>query len=50
MSRGSIIMGGITFGNNVTIDSNAVVNKPVPDNAVVARLLAKVLRTKGMKE
>lgn len=46
MSKGSIIMGGITVGNNVTIGANAVVNKPVPDNAVVAGVPARILRIK----
>ena len=46
MSKGSIIMGGITIGNNVTIGANAVVNKPVPDNAIVAGVPAKILRIK----
>jgi len=39
-------MGGITVGNNVTIGANAVVNKPVPDNAIVAGVPAKILRIK----
>ncbi len=46
MAKGSIIMGGITIGNNVTIGANAVVNKPVPDNAVVAGVPARILRIK----
>ena len=36
IAKGSIVMGGITIGNNVTIGANAVVTKPVPDNAIVA--------------
>ena len=43
---GSIVMGGITIGNNVTIGANAVVTKPVPDNAIVAGVPAKILRIK----
>lgn len=46
MAKGSIIFGGITIGNNVTIGANAVVSKSVPDNAVVAGVPAKVLRIK----
>lgn len=46
MAKGSIIMGGITIGNNVTVGANAVVNKPVPDNAVVAGVPARILRIK----
>lgn len=46
MAKGSIIYGGITIGNNVTIGANAVVNKSVPDNAIVAGVPARVLRYK----
>ena len=46
MGKGCIIFGGITIGNNVTIGANAVVNKSVPDNAVVAGVPAKILRIK----
>ena len=42
--KGAIVFGGITIGNNVLIGANAVVNKPIPDNAVVAGVPAKVLR------
>lgn len=44
ISKGAIIFGGITIGNNVTIGANAVVNKPVPDNAVIAGVPAKIIR------
>lgn len=44
ISHGAIVFGGITVGNNVVIGANAVVNKPVPDNAVVAGVPAKILR------
>ena len=46
IAKGSIVMGGITIGNNVTIGANAVVTKPVPDNAIVAGVPAKILRIK----
>lgn len=46
ISHGACVFGGITIGNNVTIGANAVVNKPVPDNAIVAGVPAKVLRMK----
>lgn len=46
VSHGAVIFGGITIGNNVEIGANAVVNKPVPDNAVVAGVPAKILRIK----
>lgn len=46
IAKGSIVMGGITIGNNVTIVANAVVTKPVSDNAIVAGVPAKILRIK----
>lgn len=46
ISKGAIVFGGITIGNNVTIGANAVVNKPVPDNAIVAGVPAKIIRIK----
>lgn len=48
--KGAIVFGGITIGNNVTIGANAVFNKPVPDNAVVAGVPAKILRIKTAEE
>ena len=44
MHKGAIIYGGITVGDNAEIGANAVVNKPVPDNAVVAGVPAKIIR------
>lgn len=46
IAKGAIVMGGITIGNNVTIGANAVVTKPIPDNAIVAGVPAKILRFK----
>lgn len=46
INKGAIVFGGITIGNNVEIGANAVVNKPMPDNAVVAGVPAKILRIK----
>lgn len=46
IAKGSIVMGGITIGNNETIGANAVVTKPVSDNAIVAGVPAKILRIK----
>lgn len=46
LSKGSVVFGGITIGDNVTIGANAVVNKPVPENAIVAGVPAKVIRIK----
>lgn len=50
ISHGAIVFGGITIGNNVTIGANAVVTKPVPDNAIVAGVPAKILRIKDSDE
>ncbi len=46
MHKGAIIYGGITVGDNAEIGANSVVNKPVPDNAVVAGVPAKIIRIK----
>lgn len=46
ISHGAVVFGGITIGNNVDIGANAVVNKPVPNNAIVAGVPAKILRIK----
>ena len=48
VSHGAIVFGGIIIGNNVEIGANAVVNKPVPDNAIVAGVPAKILRIKDV--
>ena len=45
ISHGAVVFGGITIGNNVEIGANAVVNKDVPDNVVVAGVLAKIIKT-----
>lgn len=42
------MLGGITIGNNVDIvGANAVMNKAVSDNAVVAGIPAMILRIKN---
>lgn len=45
ISAGVRIIGKITVGNNVIIGANAVVNKDVPDNSIVAGVPAKIIRT-----
>ena len=50
ISKGAIVFGGITIGDNVIIGANAVVNIPVPDNAVVAGIPAKIIRIKQINE
>lgn len=49
ISHGAVVFGGITIGDNVDIGANAVVNKPVPDNAIVAGVPARILRIKDTK-
>lgn len=45
ISAGSRIIGKIHVGNNVIIGANAVVNKNIPDNSIVAGVPAKVIRS-----
>lgn len=47
---GAKVIGGIRIGNNVVIGANSVVTKDVPDNAVVAGVLAKILSYTGSKD
>jgi serine O-acetyltransferase len=44
ISAGSRIIGDINIGNNVIVGANAVVNKNVPDNTIVAGVPAKVIK------
>lgn len=46
ISTGVTILGPIKIGNNVTIAAGAVVNKDIPDNAVVAGVPAKIIKIK----
>lgn len=46
LAKGAIVIGGVTIGNDVTIGANAVVLNPVPDNAIVAGVPAKIIRFK----
>ena len=46
IAKGAIVFGGISVGNNVTIGANAVVNRTIPDNAIVAGVPAKIIRLK----
>ena len=40
------ILKGVTIGENVIIGANAVINKDIPDNSVVAGNPARVLMSK----
>lgn len=46
IKKGAIVFGGIVVGDNSIIGANAVVNKPVPENAIVAGIPAKIIRIK----
>lgn len=46
IGTGATILGPISIGDNVTIGAGAVVNKDVPDNAVVGGVPAKVIHFK----
>ena len=41
------VIGRITIGNNVAIGANSVVNKDIPDNAVVVGMPARVVNSEG---
>lgn len=47
ISKGSIVFGGINIGNNVTIGALTLVDKPIPDNTIVAGIPCKIIRTKN---
>ena len=40
---GAKVLGDITIGDNVIIGANAVVIEPVPDNAIVGGIPAKII-------
>jgi acetyltransferase-like isoleucine patch superfamily enzyme len=44
MGYGACVLRGVTVGNNAIIGTNAVVTKPVEDNAVMAGSPARVIR------
>lgn len=45
-----VLFPSYAIGDNAIIGANAVVNKPVPDNAVVAGVPAKIIRIKKDEE
>lgn len=45
IGAGAIILPGVTVGANAIVAAGAVVTKDVPDNAIVAGVPAKILRT-----
>ena len=46
LGAGSIVMGPVKIGDNVTVGAGAVVTKDVPDNCVVAGNPAVVISHK----
>lgn len=46
--KGAVVFGGITIGDNVEIGANVVLNKPLPDNAIVSGVLAKIFELKNL--
>lgn len=47
---GAKVFGNIIIGNDVAIGANAVVNKSIPDNAVVGGIPATILNYNGSKD
>jgi len=47
IAPGAKIFGKITIGNDVAIGANSVVNKDVPDSAVVGGVPARIISMKG---
>ncbi len=50
VGHASIVLGNITVGNNVFIGALSLVNKDVPDNAIVAGIPARVIRYRTPEE
>ncbi|MDY3299446.1 MAG: DapH/DapD/GlmU-related protein, partial [Limosilactobacillus reuteri] len=44
LGANATILPGVTVGENAVVAAGAVVSKDVPDNTVVAGVLAKVIR------
>lgn len=47
IGAGSKILGGVTIHTGAVIGANAVVNRDVPENAIVAGVPAKIIRFRG---
>ncbi|MBT1169959.1 hypothetical protein [Bifidobacterium sp. SO4] len=45
----SVVVGGITVGNNVTIAAGAIVLGDIPDNCVVAGNPARIVKREGLR-
>ena len=44
LGTGAVILDGVTIGKNAVVGAGAIVNKDVPENAIVAGIPAKVLK------
>lgn len=44
VGHASIVLGNVTIGNNAYIGALSLVNKDVPDNAIVAGIPAKIIK------
>ncbi len=47
LAAGSKVIGKITIGNRAAVGANAVVTKPVPDDAVVGGIPARIISMNG---
>lgn len=45
---GSVVIGGVSVGENCIIGANAVVTKDVPDNSIAVGIPAKIIKRKGV--
>ncbi len=49
LTVGSMVIGKVTIGDNVTVAPNSVVIKDVPSNSVVSGVPAKIIKHNGIK-
>ena len=47
IGAGAKIIGDVTIGDNVTIGANAVVTHDVPDNSIIGRVPARIIKRKN---
>ena len=50
LGPGSVVIGGITLGNDVAVGANSVVVDSVPDCGVVAGVPARLVSERGSRE
>lgn len=50
IGAGASILPGVIVGENAVVAARAVVNKNVPDNKIVGRIPAKVIKDIGSEE